>query len=33
MRGLSPRNMNYMRAFAEAWPGLKKDLCSKLLHK
>lgn len=21
MRGFSPRNLKYMRAFAEAWPG------------
>ena len=32
MKGFSPRNLKYMRAFAEAWPGGSK-LCSSLLHK
>jgi predicted nuclease of restriction endonuclease-like (RecB) superfamily len=31
MTGLSPRNLKYMRAFAEAWPD--QPLCSRLLHK
>jgi len=29
MKGLSPRNLGYMKAFADAW--LKKQFCSKLL--
>src|ERR1700757_4376546 len=30
IEGFSPRNLKYMRAFAEAWP--EKNLCNKLLH-
>jgi len=30
MKGFSPRNLKYMRAFAEAWPD--EALCSSLLH-
>lgn len=30
MSGLSSRNLKYMRAFAEAFPGVK--LCNRLLH-
>jgi len=31
MKGFSPRNLKYMRAFAEAWPD--EELCNSLLHK
>ena len=31
MKGFSPRNLKYMRAFAQAWPT--KNLCNRLLHK
>jgi predicted nuclease of restriction endonuclease-like (RecB) superfamily len=31
MKGFSPRNLKYMRAFAAAWP--ERQLCSSLLHK
>ena len=31
MSGLSPRNLKYMRTFAEAWSEC--ELCSNLLHK
>lgn len=31
MKGFSPRNLKYMRAFAEAWEVT--DFCSRLLHK
>lgn len=30
MKGFSPRNLKYMRAFAEAWPD--SELCNRLLH-
>ncbi len=30
MKGFSPRNLKYMRAFAEAWPD--EQMCSRLLH-
>ena len=31
MKGLSSRNLKYMRKFAEVYPD--SDLCSRLLHK
>jgi predicted nuclease of restriction endonuclease-like (RecB) superfamily len=31
MKGFSPRNLKYMRAFAAAWP--ERALCKRLLHK
>src|SRR5258707_15403621 len=31
MHGFSPRNLKYMRAFAEAWP--EETSCNSLLHK
>lgn len=30
VEGFSPRNLKYMRAFAEAWP--ERKLCNRLLH-